>query len=33
MLPWSNLWLYLTANFLGGVVAAFAFRALNPDDV
>ena len=33
MLPWANLWLYLTANFLGAVVAAFTFRALNPGDV
>jgi aquaporin Z len=30
LLPWSNLWLYLVAELLGGAVAAFAFKALNP---
>lgn len=29
---WSNLWLYLVANFLGGYAAALAFKAINPDD-
>src|SRR5437763_13439012 len=29
---WGNLWLYLVANFLGGAVAAFAFKAINPSD-
>jgi aquaporin Z len=34
--PWSNLWIYLLADFAGGAVAAGAFQALNPaerDDV
>jgi len=30
---WSNIWIYLLANFSAGVVAAAAFRLLNPDDV
>jgi aquaporin Z len=29
---WSNLWVYLVANFAGAVVAAMVFRAVNPDD-
>lgn len=29
---WSDFWIYLIANVLGGAVAAFAFRYLNPDD-
>ena len=29
---WSNLWIFLVANFLGGAVAALVFKALNPDD-
>jgi aquaporin Z len=29
---WSNIWIYLVANFAGGAVAAGAFKALNPDD-
>jgi len=29
---WSNIWLYLTANLLGGAVAAIVFRFVNPDD-
>ena len=29
---WSNLWIYLVADFLGGAVAAGAFRAVNPAD-
>ena len=27
---WSNLWIYLVADFAGGAVAAGAFNALNP---
>src|SRR4030088_3023355 len=27
---WSNIWIYLLADFLGGAVAAGAFMALNP---
>ncbi len=30
LLPWSNLWLYIVAELLGGAAAAFAFKALNP---
>jgi aquaporin Z len=29
---WSNIWIYLVADFAGGAVAAGAFRALNPAD-
>lgn len=29
---WSNIWLYFTANLLGGAVAAIVFRFINPDD-
>jgi len=29
---WSNLWLYLVANLLGGFVAAMAFKTISPDD-
>ena len=29
---WSNLWIYLLADLLGAVVAAFVFKTLNPDD-
>ncbi len=27
-----SIWIFLIANFLGGIVAAIAFNALNPDD-
>ncbi|HLW60130.1 MAG TPA: aquaporin [bacterium] len=29
---WSNLWIYLLANFLGAIVASGTFKSLNPDD-
>jgi aquaporin Z len=29
---WADIWIYLVACFLGGAVAAWAFRALHPDD-
>ena len=29
---WSSIWIFLVANFLGGAVAAFTFKALNPGD-
>jgi len=29
---WSNLWIYLVANFAGGAVAAFTFKTINPQD-
>jgi len=32
LVGWSNIWLYLVADLLGGVVAGFAFKALNPED-
>ena len=28
----SSVWIFLIANFLGGIAAALAFNALNPDD-
>jgi aquaporin Z len=27
---WSNIWIYLVANFAGGVVAAIVFKMINP---
>ena len=30
---WSYLWIYLVATLLGGVVAGYVFRYLNPADV
>jgi hypothetical protein len=27
---WSNIWIYLVADFTGAAVAAGAFKALNP---
>lgn len=30
--PWQNLWIYLVANFAGGLVAGLVFKFLNPDD-
>jgi aquaporin Z len=30
---WSMLWVYLVATLIGGAIAGYAFRALNPDDV
>jgi len=29
---WSNIWIYLVADFVGGAVAAGTFKAINPDD-
>jgi aquaporin Z len=29
---WSNIWIYLLADFAGGAVAAGAFKALSPAD-
>lgn len=28
----GNIWIFLVANFLGGALAAFTFKFLNPDD-
>ncbi|MBS0263467.1 MAG: aquaporin [Planctomycetes bacterium] len=30
--PVANIWVYLVANFAGGAVAAFVFKAINPED-
>jgi aquaporin Z len=32
LFAWSNLWLYLVAEVVAGIVAGLAFRALNPAD-
>lgn len=29
---WSNIWIYLVANFAGGAVAGLVFKFLNPTD-
>jgi aquaporin Z len=29
---WSNIWIYLVADFVGGAAAAGAFKAVNPTD-
>ncbi len=29
---WSNLWIFLVANFAGGAVAATVFKFINPED-
>jgi aquaporin Z len=29
---WSNIWVYLVANFLGGAAAGVTFKFLNPED-
>jgi aquaporin Z len=28
----ANIWIFLVADFAGGALAAFVFRAVNPDD-
>jgi hypothetical protein len=33
LFSWSNIWIYLLADFAGGVAAALAFRYLNPGTV
>jgi aquaporin Z len=30
--PWSNIWIYLVADFVGGAAAAGAFKTVNPTD-
>jgi aquaporin Z len=30
--PWPNLWVYLVADLAGGLVAAIAFKRINPED-
>ncbi|HEX2339229.1 MAG TPA: aquaporin [Vicinamibacterales bacterium] len=32
LLPWSNIWIYLVADLLGGAAAAFVFTSVNPND-
>ncbi|MBI4023742.1 MAG: aquaporin [Verrucomicrobia bacterium] len=32
IVSWSNIWIYLVSNFLGGGVAAVVFKTLNPED-
>jgi aquaporin Z len=32
LVSWSALWVYLVANLIGGALAGFAFRFLNPHD-
>jgi len=32
LFSWSFIWLYVVADLLGGLVAGFTFKALNPDD-
>ncbi len=32
MSAWSNIWVFLVANFAAGAVAAFAFKFVNGDD-
>lgn len=27
---WTNIWIYLVANFVGGLIAAFVFNLINP---
>ena len=29
---WSNIWIFLVANFLGGAVAALIYKAVNPEE-
>jgi len=33
LFSWSNIWVYLLADFAGGAAAALAFRYLNPGDL
>jgi hypothetical protein len=33
LFSWSNIWIYLLADFAAGAAAALAFRYLNPDDM
>jgi aquaporin Z len=32
LFSWSNIWIYLVANFLGGACAGMVFKLLNPAD-
>ena len=33
LFSWSNIWIYLLADFADGATAALVFRYLNPDDL
>ena len=33
LFSWSTMWVFLVANLAGGAVAAYAFRAINADDL
>jgi aquaporin Z len=33
LFSWPNIWIYLVADFVGGAIAALAFRYLNPGDL
>ncbi len=33
LFSWPNIWIYLLADFVGGTIAALAFRYLNPGDL
>jgi glycerol uptake facilitator-like aquaporin len=33
LFSWSNIWIYLLADFTGGAAAALAFRYQNPEDL
>jgi aquaporin Z len=30
---WSSIWIYFVAQFIGGIVAALAFKMMNPSDI
>jgi aquaporin Z len=30
---WSSIWVYFVAEFIGGIVAALAFKMMNPSDI
>jgi len=32
LVSWGSIWIFLLANFLGGVAAAVVFKTCNPDD-
>jgi aquaporin Z len=29
---WPNIWIFMVGTFSGGIVAALAFKMMNPDD-
>jgi glycerol uptake facilitator-like aquaporin len=30
---WEHIWIFLTANLVGGAVAALTYRFVNPDEL